>query len=167
MPLPNYHGLAQIAVQLWRLLDDIDTLDDACRDDHEAFRRIVRSVQRRRFDLMSEKLFEMLSNPAQLPNVSGETVVDEEMKLLLELVDAAVVWAFCPSAGGYRDGPAVEDTCESLGGAVRAYLGIEDTDTPPDEWWTLEEMRAAISKVSTRDSKSSLGGTYEKDTPQS
>jgi len=62
-----------------------------------------------------------------------------------KIVDAAILWVFCPTAGGYRDGPAIEDTCEALGEAVRNYLGV-DIDTPPDEWWSVEEMRAAIAE---------------------
>ena len=36
---------------LWQLLDDIDTLDDACRDDDAAFRERVRAVQKKRWDV--------------------------------------------------------------------------------------------------------------------
>lgn len=42
-----------LAQALWGLLDDIDTLDDACRDDDKAFRDAVRKVQRRRFEFGS------------------------------------------------------------------------------------------------------------------
>lgn len=37
--------------RLWRLLDDIDTLDDACRNNHMKFRARVREKQRERFDV--------------------------------------------------------------------------------------------------------------------
>lgn len=33
---------------LWRLLDDIDTLDDSCRNNHVKFRERVRAAQKRR-----------------------------------------------------------------------------------------------------------------------
>lgn len=33
---------------LWNLLDDIDTLDDSCRNNHVRFRERVRTTQRRR-----------------------------------------------------------------------------------------------------------------------
>lgn len=36
---------------LFGLLDDIDTLDDACRSDDAAFRDAVRRVQRKRFEV--------------------------------------------------------------------------------------------------------------------
>lgn len=39
------------AEKLWQLLDDIDTLDDACRDDDAAFRRLVRGIQQKRHEL--------------------------------------------------------------------------------------------------------------------
>lgn len=40
------------AFRLWMLLDDIDTLDDACRDRDDIFRAKVRQVQKKRFDLL-------------------------------------------------------------------------------------------------------------------
>ena len=36
---------------LWQLLDDIDTLSDACRDDDKRFRELVYKLQRRRFEV--------------------------------------------------------------------------------------------------------------------
>lgn len=36
---------------LWKLLDDIDTLDDAARDDDVSFRKNCREIQRRRFEV--------------------------------------------------------------------------------------------------------------------
>jgi hypothetical protein len=66
------------------------------------------------------------------------------------VLDAAMVWAFCPSAGGYKDGPAVEDTCEALGIAVNAALGV-DLDSPSNLWWTIDEMRAAV--ISAQDAE--------------
>lgn len=39
------------ARKLWMLLDDIDTLDDACRDDDRGFRAHVRKVQQKRFEI--------------------------------------------------------------------------------------------------------------------
>jgi len=43
--------LQTIAEFLFGLLDDIDTLDDACRDDDATFREQVRKVQQRRFEV--------------------------------------------------------------------------------------------------------------------
>jgi hypothetical protein len=40
-------------VKLWALLDDIDTLDDACRGDDSLFRKLVRVVQQKRFTIVS------------------------------------------------------------------------------------------------------------------
>jgi len=57
------------------------------------------------------------------------------------VIDAAILWAYCPIAGGYREGAAIEDTCEALAEAVVAYVGVQ----PGDEWWTEEEMHAAIA----------------------
>lgn len=36
---------------LWALLDNIDTLDDSCRDDDRAFRDAARRQQKKRFDI--------------------------------------------------------------------------------------------------------------------
>ena len=44
------------AAALWDLLDDIDTLDDSCRDDDAAFRARVRAVQKKRRAWASVKL---------------------------------------------------------------------------------------------------------------
>ena len=37
--------------ELWMLLDHIDTLDDACKDDNEAFRKLARKHQQRRHEI--------------------------------------------------------------------------------------------------------------------
>lgn len=58
-----------------------------------------------------------------------------------KVMDAAILWAYCPSEGGYREGAAVEDTCEGLSEAVRDFVKLDNRETP---YWTEEEMRAAI-----------------------
>lgn len=40
----------EIALALFGLLDDIDTMDDAARDNDRMFRDEVRKIQRKRFD---------------------------------------------------------------------------------------------------------------------
>jgi hypothetical protein len=63
---------------------------------------------------------------------------------LQKLIDAAIEWAHCPDAGSYRDGSAVEDTCEQLHEAVCAYLG-KHIDSPPfPDHWTVEQMRERL-----------------------
>lgn len=49
------------AYLLWKLLDDIDTLDDACRSDDKAFRDCVRSVQQKRFEIMPGEEWDALA----------------------------------------------------------------------------------------------------------
>jgi hypothetical protein len=39
----------QIAIELYRLLDDIDTLDDLCKDDAEMFRTLAMREVAKRF----------------------------------------------------------------------------------------------------------------------
>jgi hypothetical protein len=38
--------------KLWKLLDDIDTLDDAVKQDDRAFREHTRKIHRKRFDVV-------------------------------------------------------------------------------------------------------------------
>jgi hypothetical protein len=40
------------AFELWRLLDNIDTLDDAWREDDAGFRKSAYAMQRRRFQFL-------------------------------------------------------------------------------------------------------------------
>lgn len=42
--------------ELWMLLDDIDTLDDICRDDDKRFRLSVGDVQRKRHSVVDSIL---------------------------------------------------------------------------------------------------------------
>lgn len=46
-PLPNYK---EIAEALWQLLDDIDTLDDSCRERDDLFRERARVRLKKRFE---------------------------------------------------------------------------------------------------------------------
>lgn len=58
---PDYKEAAR---KLWMLLDDIDTLDDACRADDAAFRKHTRDTQRKRFNILSgEQMDVLLSSP--------------------------------------------------------------------------------------------------------
>jgi len=41
-----------IAVGLWNLLDDIDTLDDSCRDNDAEFRWLARERLKKRHDFL-------------------------------------------------------------------------------------------------------------------
>jgi hypothetical protein len=41
------------AVCLWGILDDIDTLDDVCRDQDDLFRSLTRAAQQKRHEIMS------------------------------------------------------------------------------------------------------------------
>lgn len=54
-PATDVAALVEAAkiVKLWALLDDIDTLDDACRGDDSLFRKLARDVQQKRFAIVS------------------------------------------------------------------------------------------------------------------
>lgn len=45
---------------LWKLLDDIDTLDDAVKSNDRAFREHVRRIQRKRFEIVDEATVDAL-----------------------------------------------------------------------------------------------------------
>lgn len=50
------------AFLLWKLLDSIDSSDDACREYDDVFITLVRQVQRQRFSIMSEDDYVTLYN---------------------------------------------------------------------------------------------------------
>jgi hypothetical protein len=49
--IDELYAVSKEREELWMLLDNIDTLDDACRSDDARFRRLTRRQQRRRFDI--------------------------------------------------------------------------------------------------------------------
>ena len=49
----NRTALIQQRDSLWMLLDNIDTLDDICRDDNVRFRNAVRTIQKKRHDVLN------------------------------------------------------------------------------------------------------------------
>jgi hypothetical protein len=60
------HDWEAVALDLWKLLDDIDTLDDAAKVDDRLFRDAVRNVQRKRFEVLDGSEWEarwMQRNP--------------------------------------------------------------------------------------------------------
>jgi predicted RNA-binding protein YlqC (UPF0109 family) len=82
------------AEKLWQLLDDIDTLDDACRADDRQFRDRVRSVQQKRFGILTSDGYELYvpDEPMTPTNQAANqeaTTIDEKM-LLLSMVQAVV-----------------------------------------------------------------------------
>lgn len=46
--------------RLWKLLDDIDTLDDAVKSNDKAFREHTRTIQRKRFEIIPESFVDEL-----------------------------------------------------------------------------------------------------------
>lgn len=44
---------AEAAISLWDLLDDIDTLDDACKGNDGLFRKQCYELQRKRFKILA------------------------------------------------------------------------------------------------------------------
>lgn len=50
----------EVAKFLWYLLDDIDTLDDVCKNNHMRFRERVRAAQRRRTEVATSDGFVLI-----------------------------------------------------------------------------------------------------------
>lgn len=57
------------------------------------------------------------------------------------VVEALLLWSYCPQEASYQDGPSIEDVCETLGEAVENWTGVPQ----PQEWWTVDEMKAHLS----------------------
>lgn len=49
----------KIALELWKLLDDIDTLDDACKDNDASFRKHAYDFQQKRHAILSASEWEL------------------------------------------------------------------------------------------------------------
>lgn len=56
----RYREDAEKAYKLWRLLDDIDTLDDSAKGNDSAFRTKCYEIQRRRFEIMTGEEWERI-----------------------------------------------------------------------------------------------------------
>lgn len=57
-----------------------------------------------------------------------------------DVINAAILYTYCPDAGGYWDGKAVEDTCEGLSEAVYKLTGKVEEYPCEERWGTEEEM---------------------------
>ncbi len=68
------------AYELWRLLDDIDTLDDACRENDAAFRKLTYAKQRKRFGIIAEPIVGELYDAygPQLPETLGSPGIQDD-----------------------------------------------------------------------------------------
>ncbi len=75
---------------------------------------------------------------------AGENAPD--LQKMQRVIDAAVLWTYCPDAGGYKEGSAIEDTCEALGEVVEDYTGVR-RESIADEWITEEESAERLKKA--------------------
>jgi hypothetical protein len=66
-----------VARYLWALLDNIDTLDDACRGDDLAFRNHTRREQKRRWEISSSDGYTIMFS-ARLPGACPSPAVPGE-----------------------------------------------------------------------------------------
>jgi hypothetical protein len=52
--------LQSMVLDLWTLLDDIDTLDDMCKNNNEAFRKLTRDLQQKRHKVLTSDGYNLL-----------------------------------------------------------------------------------------------------------
>lgn len=74
------------------------------------------------------------------------------------VIEAAIMWCYCPEAGGYADGPAVEDGWERLVAAVEGLTGVgrealeekfrKRKATHPIYWPTVKEVNSVLKRKS-------------------
>ena len=50
----------RIIYELWKLLDNIDTLSDQCKDDYEGFNKLVYKEQQKRWKIIEEDFVDEL-----------------------------------------------------------------------------------------------------------
>lgn len=80
-------GYKKIAEALWMLLDNIDTLDDSCRENDAAFRRLSRVQLKKRFEHLESDGYK-LSLPSQNAGLQQEELrAASEKQCSLELQD--------------------------------------------------------------------------------
>ena len=71
----------------------------------------------------------------------AETMKEGWVSVPERVAKATKFWTYCPMQGGYKDGPAIEDTCEELAGAVEEWTGVDRSD----EWLTVEQTEAMLA----------------------
>ena len=112
-----------------------DFAEQARREGAEVGKRMGRAI--------GEAISDAITNSR--PSVSGALSPKEQA-----LVDAALLWALCPDAGGYMDGPSIEDTCEGLTAAVEAYLGVRvlpnSRRSKGGAWWSVAQTMKWVRK---------------------
>ena len=68
---PDEIDYKQAAIDLWDLLDDIDTLDDMCKGNAYLFRNRVREVVRLRFSIASSDGYDITFIERETVNVAS------------------------------------------------------------------------------------------------
>ncbi|WP_299663907.1 hypothetical protein [uncultured Ruegeria sp.] len=119
----------QHRIFLWDLLDDIDTLDDACKDNDAEFRNRVRQVQRRRFEISSSNGYSVtFTRPA---NTDPMTIADDDLR------KAAGVWRktleFYANEENWRMNGPLDVNSPRFDGETRVKLALETTRDPTDQ----------------------------------
>ena len=71
------------AMFLWDLLDNIDTLDDACKGNDLAFRKAVRKQQQRRYEISASDGYNVTFKQDLPPTLSAAQTVQEAARVLL------------------------------------------------------------------------------------
>ncbi len=79
----------------------------------------------------------------QLEQVKAPVFGDHPMEAPAQLLQAVLLWAYCPVQGGYREGGAVEDTCEALQACVEQWTGVPRPEAP----LSVEEVKALAAPL--------------------
>lgn len=77
---PVLPDLKYVSFYLWKLLDDIDTVDDIAKGDDQVYRHLVRNIQKRRFEVGDTDGYTVVFVPNYYGKRLGEPkkVVDTE-----------------------------------------------------------------------------------------
>ncbi|MCK5606923.1 hypothetical protein KAR91_33785 [Candidatus Pacearchaeota archaeon] len=105
--------LRKMVVKLWQLLDDIDTLDDSCRDDDLDFRNHTRKYQQRRHAVLHSDGYNLFFRGDHQDD-KAETIKADEINM-------------CPM-------------CQkgALSISVPQHTAFYDSEEPDEKYWAVE-----------------------------
>lgn len=87
----------RVIYQLWKIIDDIDTIGDVAKGNDKLYRKFVEQKQRSRFDVIPEPIIDQLYDkyyaqpetfPQYMDSVVGPTDMDERDNMQRGLADA-------------------------------------------------------------------------------
>lgn len=112
---------------------DVDTLSEELGQHVQAWTGLVPDEEWR----TEEETLQQLEQ-VQVPHLG-----EHPMEAPAQLLRALLLWAHCPVQGGYREGCAVEDTCEALQACVEQWTGV----AAPDAQLTVDEVKQMTASL--------------------